>query len=48
MKIHTQKELYNKFTNWSFFFFFEKFQLIASASNDNSLLSNQDTDQFLV
>ena len=49
MKIHTQKEPYNKFTNWSFFFFFfKKFQHITSTSDDSSLLSNQDTNQFLV
>ena len=32
----------------SFFFFLREFQSIASALDDNSLLSSQDTNQFLV
>ena len=47
MKIHTQKEPYNKSPNWSFFFW-KKFQPIASIFYDSSLLSNQDTNQFFM
>ena len=32
----------------SLFFFFEEFQSMASILNDNSLLLDQDTNQFLV
>ena len=32
----------------NFFFFWRKFQLIVSAPDDNSLSSDQDTNQFLV
>ena len=31
-----------------FFFFLREFQPMASAHDDNSLLSDQDTNQFLV
>ena len=31
-----------------FFFFYRKFQLMASTPNDSSLSSDQDTNQFLV
>ena len=35
-------------THFKFFFFFEiEFQSMASAHDDNSLLSDQDTNQFL-
>ena len=30
------------------FIFFREFQFMASTSDDNSLLSNQDTNQFFV
>ena len=36
-------------SNFSFFFFFlREFQLMTSTPDDNSLSSNQDTNQFLV
>ena len=34
--------------NLHFIFFFNKYQPIVFAPNDNSLLSNQDINQFLV
>ena len=53
MKINTWKYTHKKnhITNSQighFFFFLKKFQPITSTSDDSSLLSNQDTNQFLV
>ena len=36
------------YINTFFFFFWKEFQPMASAPNDNSLLSDEDTNQFLV
>ena len=44
-------KLYMKKKEWDFFFFFffeREFQPMVSASNDRFLLSDQDTNQFLV
>ena len=37
-----------KFIFFFFFFFFLEFQLMSFALNDSSLLSDQDTNRFLV
>ena len=42
-------KLYMKKKEWDFFFFFEReFQPMVSAPDDRFLLSDQDTNQFLV
>ena len=41
-------QLFTKNPHKPSFYFFNKFQPIVFTPNDNSLLSNQDTNQFLV